>query len=87
MFHVGQEVICINGKGWWNTFGETFDGPGLNEKVTIVLIRDSHIGITLGLAEYPMKYLQTAFRPIEKRKTDISVFNSVLNNTKVEEPA
>lgn len=98
MFHVGQEVICISDREWITQNGELVPGPKFMEKVTVdgIIQYSDYPGmeiVGLLLCEYRTDqqpgYWSIYFRPLEKleKETDISVFNSVLENTKVEEPA
>lgn len=72
-FHVGQKVVCVN----------PVDDLKLGEIYTITASHKEFVGVDrsyfCGLDFYAFR-----FRPIVKRKTDISQFKAMLNPQKTE---
>lgn len=91
-FYVGQKVVCIDDSDR-RMRATTYEGPNPLRKGTIYTVREiayRHTGgdLTLMLKEivlpvcwfYGQEYafLADRFRPLDERKTDISVFTRLL---------
>lgn len=83
-FRVGQDVVCIK-RGKWTTYaGYDFQAPDPKYLEVCKIIRFMRNG-DLVLFGYPMTgYHPSRFRPVAKRKTDISIFKEILNKTSVD---
>ena len=92
-FVVGQRVVCINGD-WpeWALFQERFAAPSparvpmINEVLTIRAIDAGTTARTkdavwLSFHEIENGWDFRHFRPLDSRKTDISVFTELLTST------
>jgi hypothetical protein len=99
MFHIGQKVVCVDDSPpppgrpvYWPMVvkGQVYTIVGFD-------IEDSaRCGIGLILAEARLGFIppwkgemgwrRTRFRPVQERKTDISVFTEILTKTKAPEP-
>lgn len=80
--YVGQKVVCIDA----NTINIGFDKLIKNEVYTISEIEISEKGHFIDLKEkmkYPSslgcRFFISRFRPVIEKKTDISIFTSMLN--------
>lgn len=88
MFFVGQKVVCIHDAMFACGCGCRCE-PDKNDIGTIANIYVHQTGLVLELVEFPAPkclhfdpgFLAESFRPIVDRKTDISVFTSLLNPT------
>jgi hypothetical protein len=81
-WHVGMKVVCVDNSTWEHRLK-------LNGVYTIAAIDTAHFDdrLYIGLVETPSKnilqWLASRFRPVQPRKTDISVFTRMLNKDKV----
>lgn len=95
MFHIGQEVVCIrdnyNAINWKFIPNKPIKGNTyiIRDIVNIkifnrigLIFEEIHNPVVnwadVGTMESP--FCSTRFRPVIKRKTDISIFNEILNN-------
>lgn len=89
-FYLGQKVVCIKRGPWKLLAGKDQDRPKpkFREICTVAeMVREAD-KLCLGLAEYEGDYFAARnFRPVQKRKTDISIFTSLLTPTKAKERA
>lgn len=89
-FHVGQKVVCVRDelaptltKGSIYTIKAVLPGLGVTAIGDLM-----GFGILVDEAEPDGDgFDPRRFRPVAKRKTDISQFQRMLTDTKVEEPA
>jgi hypothetical protein len=89
-FRLGQKVQCINGGKAWFRVGDDapFAGPDKGQVLRIAgFDLDPRTGeLYLAFSEFPGGgYFSESFRPLVRRKTDISVFRAML--TKVPKTA
>jgi hypothetical protein len=78
MFHVGQEVECIdNSQAWANRIPS---GLVKGQIYTISAILPFPIEYGVKVSGRPGRFSHKRFRPL--RKTDISIFTAMLNKTK-----
>ena len=100
-WHVGMRVVCINdnwGSYSSGSYSIPTRVPMLNEVLTIRLMRwsERHDGLYLSFEEIPYRqadgpvwaniaFAADFFRPLEVRKTDISIFTAMLTGKPVEE--
>ena len=99
MFFVGQKVVCINDgindfklPGWSYDYSEF---PIKKDEIyTIRWLGESQDGqLTMKLKEVPDRregdggYVRERFRPLVEKKTDISLFKSMLNGSLKEKKA
>jgi hypothetical protein len=94
MFHVGQEVVCINDDDpkWVHLHDPVLGRRGIfpfkkGLKYTISEINavncSCHCDIGLGIAQDDTyTWCSRRFRPVIKRKTDISTFTEILRSAK-----
>jgi hypothetical protein len=77
-FHVGQEVVCIKREPWRyeKTKRPSGCGPVYGEVCTVHDFRH-HDGFLVFANHYGC-YKPDYFRPVVKRKTDISIFTKML---------
>jgi len=84
-WHIGMEVECIkDAKKKIGDLGFPMFRKG--EKYTIAGFHDDNVyGLFLSFAECDPRHMGhvSGFRPIQKRKTDISIFTSMLTSSKV----
>lgn len=85
MFRVGQRVVCVNAKP------ETWHTTGLvkGEIYTIEsMFKNCYGNLAFQMIEakngHGVGYRASRFRPIQERKTDISIFKAMLNPKKHE---
>lgn len=87
---VGDKVVCIK-RGKWAADGPqlAIRDPEYNEICEIAGFYLCEDGVYLRLVSYPewSVYAAARFRPVQPRKTDISVFTALLNTNKQKEPA
>jgi hypothetical protein len=79
-FHVNQKVVCID--------AGPFSDRITNGSIYTVSAVGENIGnLYLGLEETtlvkPLQWRAKRFRPVVKRKTDISIFTNILNTQRV----
>jgi hypothetical protein len=89
-WHVGMEVVCIKREPWVLVDGplEARPLPQYGEICTIAGLDVHQDQFFVALTEYGGGYfLAQYFRPVQKRKADISIFTALLNTTKEREPA
>lgn len=83
-FRVGMEVVCVKpgDKPWRNALtGEGF-GPEKGDVCVVTEVMDDYLGLTgYGVWLFNAK----GFRPVVKRKTDISALEELLNTKRIEE--
>ena len=71
-FHIGQRVICIEGCLGWNL--------ATSGIYTITGIEYPYVGVAEAIpGPSPCGWYATRFRPIQERKTDISLFTKMLD--------
>lgn len=82
-WHVGMKVVSLYG-GKWIGDGEDTDGPERNSINTILGFDFTTDTTGIFLEEFPWSesFLASAFRPLDKRSTDISIFTAMLTDTK-----
>ena len=87
-FTVGQDVVCINDKGWQDRHGRKpkHRVPRLNEicRITEIHPADDTVYLSLRGFEIPgvcQIFVHVAFRPLrkKKKKTDIGTFTEILD--------
>jgi hypothetical protein len=85
-FHVGQKVVCINASGFEDRLME---GAIYTVSDVGVDFGELYLGLeeTIAVSPGPLHWLATRFRPVVDRKSDISIFTSMLNPSWVEELA
>ena len=91
MFHVGQEVVCIpetrSGK-WYNVKSKRRADPSImpeeGKVYTVTGLAQYNGGLFLCLKGFSGAYTAFRFRPIVKRKTDISIFTRMLKSNELE---
>ena len=95
MFHVGQKVVCID-DDWAIQEYQRQWVPNVPAKGAVYTISEitnlpQDYGCSLRLVELPnpippwddiARFSVTRFRPVVERKTDITVFEEILRNTK-----
>lgn len=89
-WHVGMEVVCIrSGAPHWPAFARKFivkdriyTIAGLHESPDEIPVYLSFIGGPVCPDGTQAEYECISFRPIEKRKTDISIFTAMLKGKK-----
>lgn len=88
-FRVGMEVVCIRERKWRGVFSEKCaGGPKKGEIVVVSGVHDfGSWGRGIMLCGYPSgnAYNTEHFRPVVKRKTDISVLEKLLDTKTIEE--
>lgn len=96
MFHVGQKVVCVDTSGLPSFLSKLIKGKIYTVRGFVLgICRDWSVGEGITLME--MKNPPTPsgqengfdpsrFRPIDDRKTDISVFTALLNPANHKEP-
>lgn len=89
-FRVGQEVQCI-AEHWFLSQGRwpKSKGPAKGEVLRIAETKVRGVEQYLGFREWPGErfYNAIGFRPLVKRKTDISIFKKMLNTKPAKERA
>jgi hypothetical protein len=84
-FVVGQQVVCTKKELWYSDVAQKYYPPGIgpqfNEIVTIKEIDlDSLRGnIYLFVSGHRGSFNHIHFKPVDHPKTDISIFNKLLN--------
>lgn len=80
-WHVGMKLVCVDASGWMNRL--------VPRKIyTLSAIGEAFGHIYVGLEETPNKdgnklhWRASRFRPVQPRKTDISVFTAILKGAK-----
>ncbi len=80
-FRVGQEVCCIR-DDWINADRL----PATPKRGNVYVVESTSMGHLMGIpklllhfAEFKNGWSAVCFRPVQKRKTDISVFTALLN--------
>lgn len=80
MFHVGQQVVCVDDGHWAATNGHNFP---IKKGEVVTISRSYKDGVWfVNLTEHPEcdwhdgQFLAARFRPV--RKTDISIFTAML---------
>lgn len=96
-WHVGMKVVCLPRRGGrWSCVNSHPRAPFtlLPETGRVYEIaelcfdeEEQLLYITLVGLDPDALFEAPAFRPVQKRKTDISVFTALLNTTKEREPA
>lgn len=78
MFYVGQRVVCVRSHG--------MRGLVKNKEYEVSYVHPDGC-IAVGFDPFPVDrhtaYCADRFRPLDERKTDISVFKAMLNPTEV----
>lgn len=86
-FHVGQKVVCVDDKPR-DDWRPTFLKKGSIYTITWVYCVPAGSGVLLYEVENPypdrLGWYSDRFRPIEERKTDITVFQKMLTPKKLE---
>lgn len=80
MFARGQEIVCINADGWTDARGRRAkDQSKMPQKGQHYTCGGYGEEGFIYLVEFwgPMMFEATGFRPVIKRKTDISVFEQI----------
>lgn len=92
---VGMEVVCIvegEQRKWWahNDAARDVEPPQPNKiyRISDIELDEDDGRIYIGLAEYApdVGFDARGFRPVEKRRTDISIFTAMLTGAKEREP-
>lgn len=97
MFYVGQEVECIDDGGGHGVWWRDDDKPIVGVKYTIRRLFTNVAGLQLDLNEirrgkyasaywgFDVGYGAWRFRPIQKKRTDISMLTALLNTKSIKE--
>lgn len=75
---VGDEVECIRDE---NTIGKCHEGVIVGKKYKIKKLEVRASGLHIWVRDEVGGYWATRFRKLQKRKTDISQFQAMLNQT------
>ena len=89
-WYVGMKVVCVAKGRWTSLDGDSgLPKPKFGEVCTITGFVKHEEEIFLTLAGYdPFDIFDIRqFRPLEERKTDISVFTAMLTDQRQKEPA
>ncbi len=87
-FHVGQKVVCIESE-WEKVIGP-YDPvcPKVGQVLTIIGMMEMGGETYIGFPEWhDHGYHHSGFRPVVERKTDISIFTAMLENSEDRVPA
>ena len=84
-WHVGMKVVCVDASGWEHRLQQ-------GAVYTLSAIGSAFGGLYIGLVETPsetgpLHWYARRFRPVQPRKTDISIFEAMLTGAKEREPA
>ena len=85
-WHVGMKVVCVK-RGEWSGGSLAECVPAYGEVYTVRTMEDTPEGLFLRLHELSNpecfgtepQFWAVRFRPVETRKTDISIFTSMLS--------
>jgi hypothetical protein len=82
-FYVGQRVVCVKRGHWMDTKTEDVDRtPGQPKYGDVLTIRkileDEWLVFTKPLIGHRV-YHRCRFKPVQEKKTDISIFTAMLN--------
>jgi hypothetical protein len=83
-FYVGQKVVCIKGSTQLR----------LNAIYTVSKVQDTPYGLGIDTLECPALnwpgylplFFASDFRPLDERKTDISIFTKIMDDVRSKEP-
>ena len=74
-FRLGQKVVCVN----------PVDDLVRGQIYTVCFIRETHIDVAESLyREFGGSFYPSRFRPVNERRTDISIFTKMLRPVRVD---